>query len=327
MLPFLSEIKPFHSPYAPQFQQFCAFLAPPANWEGMVSGTVAGKGYNSHEARMRLLGEAAERVALVAQPGDEFCPTIDATGHRTGTVPADQVRCTPGQPGLGTSGCSAHNFLTKAIENSVFELIERRDLLDWWTAKAAARRLGPATLQDNGLNDLVRHARSGAREPRETRFHIIDTPGPVVTAIASSRAADGSQIAAGYAARPGLSAACARAFLELLSVELEVMDLTWARIHDQPINRDSNRGLTLARQQDFAARHDALFPDTPFQPQKTNTASPPLTEVLSWFVDSGQTIQIADLTRPGIGLPACRAYFENPKLAPAFPQGFALSPV
>ncbi len=288
---------------------------------------VAGKGLSETDAMQRMLGEAAERDALLMRQGDADRPLMDAHGHSSGRICARRVlHC--GAPGdLGSTGCSAHTQMRQAILNAVCELIERQAVLRWWQGDIPARPLTRALGQCSDVSAYLDGARDGAPLVRRTWLFRLEQPGLVHVVAACSTAPDGDQTAVAFAAGPALVATAKRALLELLSVELETADLAFARQQGHEVARDSARGLIAARQQAFRSTHRHLLDPDQDQARPDQVLPAALEQIMADCRARGQDILLADLTRSDIGLPTCRAFFKDDSLQPVFPKGFDLSPV
>ncbi len=73
--------------------------------------------------------------------------------------------------------------------------------------------------------------------------------------------------------------------------------------------------------------HSGLFKGEGFAPFGNENPIRTVSDTLAAYADIGEEILLADLTRPEIGLPVCRAFFRDPRLQPVFPTGYDLSPL
>ncbi|MEP2717122.1 YcaO-like family protein, partial [Pseudophaeobacter sp.] len=227
----------------------------------------------------------------------------------------------------GSHGCSAHNLMRQAILGATLELIERRAVVLWWQGKLPASRLPEDLLASLKVTSLLDAARAGAKECRDTTLFYLNYPGPVLVVAASSCDQEGSQIALAFAAGLELAATAQRAVLEVLSVEVETTDLAYARHSGAAVERQSRRGLVAARQRAFETSHRDLLPSKPDGSLGSFDPKISIADLLGSYAARGETILLADLTRADIGLPTCRAFFENRDLQPHFPGEFDLSPL
>lgn len=330
MQPFLEGLREFRSPYAPQLVVLAARLTknPDRLNEGDIY--VAGKGVTVADAEKRLQGEAAERDALYLRHGDTERTCLNLLTETSRQIPAAEVmRSHPNAPDdPGSSGCAAHNLFEQAAMAAIGELIERRAVFLWWNKKAPARRLpGDWLTLQTELGAMISRARRGAKHPRYTRFFLLMDPSPIPVVTAWSSDADGGQIAVAFASGTSLDAAAGRAFLELLSVELETADLAYAKAQKQPFSKNSNRGLVEARQKAFQHSHADLFPSC--ATRVPDIAPPPKTpkHLLKICQTHGQAVELVDLTRVETGLPVYRAIYADRSLQPHFATGNELSPL
>ncbi|MCA0869668.1 YcaO-like family protein [Seohaeicola saemankumensis] len=320
-------IRAFRNPYAPGVHVVAAQLRPHGDRVDPRPVFVAGKGYCEADAMTRMLGEAAERDAVLKRLGDETRPLMNARGRTIGTVAASRVLQQGSARDPGSHGCSTHNQMHRAITTAVNELIERRAVMLWWHGGIGAARLPADLLAELRISSRLRDMRDGALEVRQTDLFRLEYPGPVHVIAARSRDLQGAQTAVAFAAGTDIALTADRALLELLSVEVETSDLAHARQTGQTVARDSARGLVAARQAAFETTHRDLFGDGPARFPEPPETGLSIDAILDIYRDRGEEILLADLTRPEIGLPTCRAYFRETALQPRFPGGFALSPL
>lgn len=318
----LEAVRRFRSPYAPSFWAFGARLTDDDRRVCRTPIYVAGKGLSETEARLRLYGEAAERHALALQHDDDTRALIDANFATCGRIAARDVLIGPKQ-GLGSSGCASHNLAAVAVRSAIAELIERCAVCQWW-----AQDVLPVALPDDPLVQReVAAIRARAVAPRTTKFLGLRLSGPFKVVLAVSRAPDGTEPAVAFAASSDLARATRRAFLELLSTELETADLHGARLRGETVDRNTARGLVAARQHALTTTHKALLVS---QDSAASPASSPITslgQILEYYAEHGEPIEIVDLTRTDSNLPTYRAVFTIRDQQPRFPGGFDLSPL
>lgn len=320
----IEAVRRFRSPYAPQVWLYGARLVAHADCLRQRPVYLAGKGMSEDGAMTRLYGEAAERDALFMRTGDEARPLIDATLTHCADVPAHDVLLSDEKPELGSNGCATHNMMERAVHMAIAELIERRAIWLWWERRVPLWRLELSS----HLTRVISDARAGAIVPRETRLFAVQDTGPFKVALAHSQTLDETEPAIAFAASLDPDRAAERAFLELLSVELETADLHGARLRKDPVIRESDRGLVAARQEALCGTHRDLL-DAPREPVrlKADSETWTLERIIAHYSEAGQDIMLADLTRPDTNLPTCRALFRNADLQPRFPRGYALSPL
>lgn len=320
-------IRQFHSPFAPGICLMGARLKPDARRVTSEPINVFGKGASPSQALTRLWGEAAERDALYLQKDDDARAVLDGSLTATGTVSAVEVLQSGAPDDLGSTGCAAHNLLSRAAHLAVCELIERFAVLSWWRGQTR-----PVALMSNwsGHEPLMRGVsalRHGARAVRLTRFFSLGRHGAIHTVMARSGDLDGSHIAVAFAASDRLDHAARRSFLELLSVELEVAEIKATQAEGREIDRDSDIGLAVIRQEALRGTHAHLLhpQDAPIPKDADRPAS--IADVLTGLSDDGLQVRLIDLTREDTKLPVCRAMFASPDLQPKFPKGYELSPL
>jgi len=326
----LCEIKEFRSPYAPSLIVLAAKLKAESTRIYQGALIVSGKGFTREEAETRLFGEAAETDALFMRSGDIKRAIIDPTGQReTGFLNVQDILCAnPDDPDyLGSSGCAAHNMFETAACIALNELIERRAILAWWQREIPAQRLAKEWLVEIGLGSWLRGYRKGAQVRRLTKFYQLGDGAPLQTVAAVSVSSEGGEIAIAYAAGATVLGAAKRAFLELLTVELETSDLQAAYQTGQLVEPGSNRALVALRQKALAISHADLFDDgveiTPDDGHKLTS----LLGLIEACNAIGEPINLVDITRPEVGLPVCRAMYQDRALQPHFPGGNKLSPL
>ena len=323
----IEAVRHFKSPYAPAVNFVGARLKSDESrvFKGPVY--IAGKGLSLLQALQSLCGEAAERDAVFMRDTDETRRLLDANLAVSKTIPADQVLTQGTKEDLGSTGCATHTIFETAVFHAIYELIERYAAWHWWSGALAPTRLERNWPGYANITEYVKRLRRGSFVPRNTAFYCLGRYGPVQTAMTRSEAPDGSQIAVAFAASGTLGKAAQRAFLELLSVELETADLMAGKLNGAVIDRESSRGLVAARQDAMADSKAHLFDaDTIDAPKDRDCASSAAVLIKSLLSD-GYAISFADLTRPEINLPTYRAMFEDPALQPRFPGGFELSPL
>ena len=321
------DLKKLASPYSPPLRVIVGRLyleGKPANNDTMY---VAGKGLSDNEALVRLYGEAAERSSTLYKSDDGIRILMDETGSRSGSIPATKILMGEEITDLDSSGCATHNLMGLAIFNAVCELFERRAVYLWWYRSTSAKRLPETHPIIPELSKYVRAARTGALVHRETDFFLLTYDQLVHVVVARSASLDGTEVAIAFAANPNLQNAAKRAFLELLSVELETSDLQYARLTGTPYGRHSNRGLVAARQEALLTTHLDLFDVESSDGLELDFGEQNIGGMLSHSAAIGETILLADLTRLEISLPTCRAFFQDIDKQPRFPRGYELSPL
>lgn len=320
-------IRQFHSPFAPGLCLMGARLKPDARRVTTDPIHVFGKGASPSQALTRLWGEAAERDALFLQKGDETRMCLDETLTAVGSVHAQEVLLAGAPTDLGSTGCAAHNLLSRAAHLAVCELIERHALSAWWRSQSSPILMTTDWNGYEGLMNEVSALRQGARAVRSTRFFSLGRHGAIQSVMACSSDLDGTHIAVAFAASDRLDHAARRSFLELASVELEVAEIKAAKAEGSKIERNSDIGLAVARQDALAGTHAHLLEPQDTEIPKDVDRPASLAEMLAGLSDVGLQVRLIDLTRDDIQLPVCRAMFASPDLQPRFPKGYELSPV
>jgi ribosomal protein S12 methylthiotransferase accessory factor YcaO len=287
----------------------------------------AGKGLTSKQAMLSMLGEAAERDAVIRREQDRQKFIMNSDGQSIDTISAAEVLVWDFTDDLGSSGCAAHNLMQTAMVNATCELIERRAVMLWWAGSIEALKISELDPLFEPVFERIRASRHGAYEHRLTDLFVLAYPGPVTTVAGRSISQDGDQIAVAFAAALHPVDAAFKAFLELLSVELETSDLQFARLSGEPFERKSPRGLVAARQEAFLTTHQSLFAGEEYLALDSEFDGFELEYLLSFYSMRGMEIMLVDLTRTETGLPACRALFRDQSLQPRFPTGFDLSPM
>lgn len=323
----IEAVRHFKSPYAPSVNFMGARLRSDDRRLIKEPVYVAGKGLSLSQALQSLCGEAAERDGLFMRDGDDTRSILDANLAVSGVVPAGQVLEQGEADDLGSTGCASHNVFEAAIINAIYELLERRAVGLWWSGERPPQRLDEDWPGFTEILTYTDRLRSGAFVSRRTSFFRLQQFGPVHTVLARSGALDGSQTAIAFAASGSLAKAAQRAFLELLSVELETADLMAAKLNGDFIDRQSNRGLVADRQEALVGSKAHLFDAKALKPPTDQEVSSSATALIKHLLSDGYEIVIADLTRPDINLPTCRAMFADAALQPRFPGGFDLSPL
>lgn len=320
-------LRQFFNPYAPGVSLMGAKLKSDARRVVKEPIFVLGKGHSLSQALECLYGEAAEREALYMQSSDKTRALVKTNLMVIGSIPAEDVLQCGSPNDLGSTGCAAHNEFENAARFAVHELIERYAIWRWWAGDIRPTRLDAKWSGHAQIEDYVRHLRIGARIPRHTSFYRLGCDGPVQVAMARSEDLDGSQIAIAFAAAESLLQAARRSALELMSVELETVDLRAAILGGEEIAPNSNRGLVSLRQAALAQSHAHLFDAADCTLLADNHRICSLEALVDALSSVGLPVQLVDLSRDEINLPTYRAMFEDSNLQPRFPKGFELSPL
>ena len=303
---YLAEEKRFRSPYAPHFNVHAARVQSKLLKADQRPVYVMGKGVSDDDAKVRLLGEAAERVSLRLFEQTHRAPPVlypEDGSSQNGVL-------STGQP-HGSHGCAAHNHMQTAACSAICELWERRLVDDWWQNKRSLLELSRENLDQWGVSTFLKGARTGAISHRHTRFFAVDGPSPVNVCAALSFDRSHRQFAIGFSAGPDLVATLKRSVEELLSVELETADLYGAYLRGEDIEDGSPRARVLARQQALAARfsgqHVMDVWSEPQVPQKSGA----LKQMLQYSENMECAVTLFDMTAQKVGIPVCKAAFVD----------------
>ncbi len=314
----LSGLRQFTNPYAPNHFIFGAQVVGDlvAHLENPLY--VMGKGHNRTNAEIRLCGEAAERVSLLAPETNVRWRAHDPVSENyTDIIPRDFF-------GAGwkprSHGCATHNLAKTANLLAIKELLERRTIQDWWEGNCELHLLDEKSSRFETFSQYVSEARTGALEHRETKFCELPNEHNIAVAAAISHDKDFDQIAIAFAAGANLPAVFRRAFEELITVELETSDLVRAHLDGDEIEKSSNRYLVRERQRVLKSRlTDELASCKTVTSENLQTryysSALELHHVLN---ERNQSVWLVDITHPKIGIPTTRAIFsraeENPFL-------------
>lgn len=282
----------FQSPSAPNW--FVTAL----NLDGI--GTISGKGPTQEAAYASCFGEAAEILSALRRPGDTtFCGMDVGTDARVQVACASVTIATPGaKDPIGSEGLGAGVDKAEAQRSAFLELIERHHVAEWWIAEPPGILLDDAWCRAHGLEDLIRDARTGAREPRKTLLICIGQAASVATIAAVSTQDDGRWPVLGFAAHNDLVLAAKAAVSELFQMELS---LTLAR-HASLAKTDGFDKSTLHRAHLLETSKSALLSiKNGDVPGKGTLCFADVARCL------GVPVQLVDLTRPDIGVPVYRA--------------------
>lgn len=316
------------------------------------SFNVGGGGESIERAMMSCLGEAAERVSQVEQPGDTFhasdCDTVPisadarrlldtlalnghsaavdwSVGHdlsgRPSRIPADwclrrqhygELRA-PGT--VMSTGCAAGIDEKDATVRALLELIERDAAALWWSGarRAAPVRAGPDV--ENMLQCL-----RGTESPRKTRLLDIssDIEIPVVAAVSCD--ANGQGLAIGLAARCTPKHAAIAALFELCQMELGLQLAQLKSSAGDRLTDDDERHLARAA---IDIKLDERFTNTePDELQKDLTEYDELATLVAVIDKHDIDATVVNLTRPDIGSATVKVV--TPRLQP-LPSHFSTS--
>lgn len=316
MLPHLEAIREFRSPYAPGLTVLAARLS-----EEMVGHMarpvyVSGKGRQYKNAQHRLFGEAAERASIFGpKANDCWTATDPLSGSDRIISPMDAY----GSDWRPTShGCAAHNYREVAELASMAELWERRLVADWWQGHADLHHISARALEVSGILDCASALRRGAMSARDTEFFLIGSADVLFVAAAVSHDGSFEQMAIGFAAAADPYSALSRSFLEVLTVELETADLVRARLDNEPLISGSDRDRVARLQSALRAPVLAALSDGPgVEPAKFGTPKCAGShDIATAAAAQGQRMLLVDMTLDSIGIPTCRAIFEDPSLMP-----------
>ena len=320
-------LRQFLNPFAPSVSLVGARLKADDRRVNNEPIYIFGKGRSLGQALECLYGEAAEREALYLHHMDEFRTRFDVDLEPVDTVPASSVLHANAAGDLGSTGCAAHTDFEIAARFAITELIERYAFSLWWTGQCQPVCLDVSWSEHPGLEECVKRFRKDAKFTRKTSFFYLPCAGPIRVVMARSEIEKNREIAVAFAASETLSQAAQRAALELMSVELETADFRIGTLRGEFIATDSNRALVAKRQLAFATTHAHLFDGKQMDVPKNFPGRVSLSSLGNALEEVGLGILLADLSRPEINLPTCRAMFKDPNLQPLFPTDGELSPL
>lgn len=305
MKKYFEKVETIRSPFAPFYIIRLAKLQARPNRKEQ---SVLGKGAFEKVANERLYGEAAERLSNMRASAMLEWPLLY-------TGPSDPIMVDPlmllGETRRRSHGCAAHNQIADAAKAALIELWERRHVDLWWRGQIQIYPIPDRMIDLWALNEFAQKLRTGAVATRHTRFYVIESASPVTVVAALSFNDSAGDMAIGFAAGFDLIPTLKRAFEELLCVELEVVDLHAFKRTGATLVPSRNREIALRRQGELARRFDNPFlvQDVSFDSPTVERLSP--VELIARFADLGLPVHVADITDQDIGLPVCRAFFQN----------------
>jgi ribosomal protein S12 methylthiotransferase accessory factor len=299
---------------------------------GRRSLSVTGAGFDPAAALASLLGEAADLLSPLERAGDLFndggLPLVDhgwigpllaqaaapldwmrgfdvATGANV-CVPADlALRRKPSRRRLEvghalSSGVAAGASVAEALERAVLELIERDAAVRWW------RDGGPAHALPEGGKLAARFAEKlarlrGALGGRPTMALFLPGVTCVPVAVAVSRAADGTAVAFGLAARRNAADALDAALREMAQMEMSIPVALLKAGEAGAASLAASDRRHLRRAFPGASFVDRLRPSDVREPE--DLAS----DLRAHVAARGLVLTAVNLTRPDIGVPVMRA--------------------
>lgn len=247
------------------------------------------------------------------RPVDWLMATDADTRHAT-LVPADlclrrsdSKRVLPLSGPLST-GCAAGPSREEAAARAILELIERDAVALWWLGGRPGRPVSPGGTIAAQAAALL-HALRGGQAGRVAWLLDITTDLGVPTFAALSAAADGRQLACGFAARTIASDAARAAILEMAQIETAFALIESKLSEGGPAALDESDRRHLRRGALDAGACSLLHPVGP--PAPWPEGEPPGGTLIQRLRDHGVDIWLTDLTRAEHGVAAVRA------LAPA----------
>jgi ribosomal protein S12 methylthiotransferase accessory factor len=273
---------------------------------GSLAGVgVGGGGATLAEAAARLVGEAAEVLAMRAAPQPSDSPAaprlnpgdgpgiaaIDlATGDRV-AIPASIVHfgLQRGDDAPPRSlGLAAGRDRADARLRALAELIERDAAAAWWYGGGPAHAIDAAAIAPVAAR--LASLRAGATAPRTTVFLDLPAAVPVPVVAALSFGADGGGLAVGLKAALALEAAAEGALTELLQMEI-ALDMAGERIARGRATDGDH--LHLARS---LVPTDSL---TAFPPRPPSAVPESLADLVATLAEHRLAPYVADLTPDG----------------------------
>lgn len=334
------------APDAPGLVVFGAEVAPGrlAATPGLGLLGVSGTGLTPLEALESCIGEGVELLSQVETPADlaqqraepppgeaaawpaagpGWMPVRRLRDGATDWVPAGLCFRRPGAspPWPLSIGCAAGPSADAAALHGLLELVERDAAALWWRG---GRRPRPLALEHPALAGaaaLLARLRQGHAARRSWLLDITTDLGvPAVAAV--SVGADGAGFCCGLAARPGLAAACHAALQELCQMELALAVVAAKRAEggDAALNaRDRSHQARFSgiHAEGCALLHPLGQPAAPSLPVPEATAGEALARLVATLGARGLEPLLLPLTRPELGIPACRLLCPGLEVEPA----------
>ncbi len=263
-------------------------------------------------------------------PGQGWMPLRRLRDGATQWLPAGLCLRRPGAapPWPLSIGCAAGPSVDAAALHALLELVERDAAALWWRG---GRRGRPLALEHPALGAAaawLARLRRGTSGRRSWLLDITTELGiPVVAAV--SVGPDGTGFCCGLAARPGLAAAARAAVLELCQMELALVVVAAKRAEggEAALNpRD------LSHQQRFTGIHAArcalLHPWGEPRPWAEPPPAEPaatLARLVAQLAAHGLDPLLLPLTRPALGVPACRVACPGLEVEPGVAFGARLA--
>lgn len=324
MTRWLDKAVRLRSPYAPNFIVRAANFRPEVLADYPAVPNALGKGFSEEVARVRMWGEAAERISVRMASSESAWPALFSPPSEPQHINVSEVfpKAHP-----RSHGCAAHNQISQAATAALFELWERRLVSGWWQGDYGVQRVPAEAAEARALEAFTAFARTGAIVARTTEFYVIDGLSPVVVTLALSFDHQRSQMAVGFAAGSTLMTTLKRAFEELLVAELEVSDLHGGTLKGEAITPGSPRDTVAQRQKALRSRFETPSLANPFTALEPVPSATSVAELLSESEALGATVLVADMTSAEIGIPVCRAMFRTPEFNEFFSKADGVPPV
>ncbi|MGF1445611.1 MAG: YcaO-like family protein [Pikeienuella sp.] len=278
----------------------------------------AGRGLTLAEAFESCMGEAAEYLSFLRQPGDPRVSPADDTvgawlmtdGAACRLPAADLFRDPNTGKGARSGGTGAGPDRDSAARAAVLEAIERDAVARWWRDDQPAREIPEAEAVALGATARLATLRAGVAR-RSWLIELTPDHGlPVVAALSSS--ADGTGVVAGFAARPRLAQAALAALLELCQMEVA---------QHLAVRRCTTAGEAALSpgEQIWLARHRHLSTDAfpkfrggPGKPRaREMTPIASASEIAHRLAETGACARAAEITQAEIGVPVVRVLIEG----------------
>ncbi len=216
-----------------------------------------------------------------------------AAARRSGRRPAE------------STGVGAGPTIDDAILSGLLEVIERDAIALWWYGGRPARPTAPDLSGGSEFQRFMNTIRPGDERRCWLLDLTTDIEVPVCAALSSEQ--DGSQVIAGFAARPDPFDAACTALLELCQMELaqDISVSRWRQNGEDALNAQ-DRMWVQRHEQLSVATHPRLIVDGAHREHPDPPGQDGLSHVLTQLGRIGFEAFFCDLTRQSIGVPVVR---------------------